>query len=414
VAVDDLRTYGPGDAGLLDIVDRRAVRAVYQPVVAIDGRGIVGFEALARGPVGTRWAHPAALFERAAALGRLPELDWVCRAAAVYGAVAADLDPRLALFVNVEPGSNGIPCPDDLAEVIRIADRWPIIAEITERAVAQDLAGMLATVDGLRSRQRHVALDDVGGDPASLAMMPLLRPDVIKLDRTIIDNPDTAHAQAVIAAVQAEAIRGGAVILAEGVETPRHLATARALGATLAQGFLLGRPGPLPAKVDPHPTLFPRRTIRVPSADTPFGTVAASVTPSRINATGMDLLSRAMEERAATAAEATILLAGFPHGHRPNPDSVGRFRDFGAEATLAAVFVDGRPARSAEQVRGYVVKPDDAIANEWTVIVISGTGIEGLFGRISANGTDYDVVGSNDRDVILAAARCLIERMQAV
>jgi EAL domain-containing protein (putative c-di-GMP-specific phosphodiesterase class I) len=168
-------------------------------VVALDDGGIVGFEALARGPEGSARASPANLFARAAAAGRLAELDWICRAAAIAGAVGADLDPQLALFINVEPASNRIPCPDDLADAVTTADRWPIIAEITERAIAGDPGGLLTAVDGLRHRNRHVALDDVGADPASQAMMPLLRPDVIKLDQTIIADPHTGHAQAVLA-----------------------------------------------------------------------------------------------------------------------------------------------------------------------------------------------------------------------
>jgi len=164
----------------------------YQPMYDLDTRRIVGFEALARGPAGSPWASPANLFAGATDAGRLPELDWICRSAAVRGALAADLDPRLALFVNVEPASNQTPCPDDLADIITIADRWPIVCEITERAITGDPGGLLATVEGLRHRRRHVALDDIGADPASQAIMPLLRPDVIKLDQTIIADPHGA------------------------------------------------------------------------------------------------------------------------------------------------------------------------------------------------------------------------------
>ena len=117
MVANDLRANRLIESGLLAVLDQRMVHALYQPVVALDGRGIVGFEALARGPEGAGWASPANLFACAAAAGRLPELDWVCRAAAVRGAAAADLDPRVALFINVEPASNRIPCPDDLADI---------------------------------------------------------------------------------------------------------------------------------------------------------------------------------------------------------------------------------------------------------------------------------------------------------
>ena len=78
----------------------------------------------------------------------------------------------------------------------------------------------------------------------SLAFLPLLRPDVVKLDlRLVQERPGPAIAE-IMNAVNAHAERTGAVVLAEGIETEEHLVMARALGATLGQGWLFGRPGP--------------------------------------------------------------------------------------------------------------------------------------------------------------------------
>jgi EAL domain-containing protein (putative c-di-GMP-specific phosphodiesterase class I) len=76
------------------------------------------------------------------------ELDWACRAAAFQAAAAAGLDPSLRLFVNCEPVSLGVPCPDDLWPVVDAAERrLRVVMEVTERAVARDPTG-------LRSRTR--------------------------------------------------------------------------------------------------------------------------------------------------------------------------------------------------------------------------------------------------------------------
>ncbi len=80
----------------------------------------------------------------------------------------------------------------------------------------------------------------------SAIIMTHLHPDVVKIDRSVIQNPDTETAARVIAAVRREADATGATILAEGVETPADLATARRIGATLAQGYRFGRPTGLP------------------------------------------------------------------------------------------------------------------------------------------------------------------------
>jgi EAL domain-containing protein (putative c-di-GMP-specific phosphodiesterase class I) len=414
VGIDDLLASDPTDPGLLAVLDGRAIHSLYQPVVALDGHGIVGFEALARGPAGSPWASAANLFAGAAAAGRVPELDWICRAAAVRGALAADLDPLVALFVNVEPASNRIPCPDDLAEVITIADRWPIICEITERAITGDPGGLLAAVEGLRQRRRHVALDDVGADPASQAIMPLLRPDVIKLDQTILAEPRTDYAQAVIAAVQAEADRTSAVIVAEGIETPAHVATAQAVGATLGQGFLLGRPAPLPRAVTRHAMEWPRRTSPPTSAPTPFDTAIAHVTPATVSREVMERLSRAIEDRAAATSEPTILLANFQHRDRFGSATARRYATLATRATLVGVFGQDMPAVPAPRVGGYRLRPDDPVTAEWSIILITSTGADGLFAHTTRDGTGYQAAIIDDREVVLAAARSLIERMEVV
>ncbi len=74
--------------------------------------------------------------------------------------------------------------------------------------------------------------------------MPLLRPDVIKLDLRLVQRQPDAEIAEIVNAVNTQAERTGAIVLAEGIETDEHLATARALGATLGQGWLFGRPGP--------------------------------------------------------------------------------------------------------------------------------------------------------------------------
>jgi EAL domain-containing protein (putative c-di-GMP-specific phosphodiesterase class I)/DICT domain-containing protein len=414
VATNDLRANHLIESGLLAVLDQRLVHSLYQPVVALDDGGIVGFEALARGPEGSPWASPANLFAGAAAAGRLPELDYICRAAAVRGAAAAGLHPQVALFINVEPASNRIPGPNDLADTVARADQWPIIAEITERAIAGDPDGLLTTVDGLRRRHRHVALDDVGADPASQAMMPLLRPDVIKLDRAIIADPHTDHAKAVIAAVRAEAGRdgGAAIILAEGIETPRHLASARSIGATLGQGFLLGRPAPLPHAVTPHTIQWPRRSSLPTSAPTPFDTVSVRVACVTLGKEVMYRLSRAIEDRAAALPEPGILLANFQHRDWFTPEIARRYAALATQSTLVGIFAQDMPADPAPQVAGYPLRPDDPVTAEWSVILITSTRAEGIFARTAGERDSYRVAICDNRELVLAAARSLIQRMQ--
>ncbi|WP_217631020.1 EAL domain-containing protein [Modestobacter sp. DSM 44400] len=224
------------------VVRAGEVHSLFQPIVELDSGRVVAYEALARGPEGPL-RSPDVLFAAAREAGCLAELDAACRAAALRGAVEQGLLAPLTVFVNVEPE-----VLDDapLAELARsVADapgRLNVVLEITERALAARPAELLRTVVRVREFGWRIALDDVGADSLSLAFMPLLRPDVVKLDlRLVQERPGPAIAE-IMNAVNAYAEASGALVLAEGIEDAGHLRMARALGATLGQGWLFGRP----------------------------------------------------------------------------------------------------------------------------------------------------------------------------
>ena len=256
------------------------MRALFQPVVDLANGQAVGYEALARGPVGSPYESPMALFAAAQRLGRTSELDWVCRAAAFRAALedgGAQLAGAVPLFLNCEPSAFGEPCPADLQSIVDTARRrLHVVMEVTEREIARDPAGLLSAVARARDGLWGVALDDVGAEPDSMALMPFINPDVIKLDLRLIQARTTAEVARIVNAVLAQAERTGATILAEGIETPRHEQIARAMGATVGQGWLYGRPGPLPPKV-PSPN-HPLRLLPVEATalnPTPFDIIAA-------------------------------------------------------------------------------------------------------------------------------------------
>ena len=136
-----------------------------------------------------------------------------------------------------------------------------LVIEITESALTENPEAVLRTLTQLRTRGWAVSLDDVGADSRSLATMPLLYPDVIKLDLQLLAERTPADVARVVTAVGAEAERRHASVLAEGIDSPEQLAMARAAGATLGQGFMLAEPGPLP---DEFPR--PARPLRLAGA----------------------------------------------------------------------------------------------------------------------------------------------------
>jgi EAL domain-containing protein (putative c-di-GMP-specific phosphodiesterase class I) len=408
------RARPPADIGA--IIAARAVSSVYQPIVHLDTLETVGYEALVRGPKGTRWARPDLLFADARRVGRLTELDWICQAVACRGALNARLADGTPLFVNIEPVSMRTECPPDLRDVIaRAAARLQIVVEVTERSVADDPAGLLAFVDRLRGEGLRVALDDVGTDAASQAMMPLIRPDVIKLDGSVVHHPETLRSEAIMAAVRAEADRTGAFVVAEGIETFRHLDAARSAGAVLGQGWLFGRAGPLPSDRSPARLALPRATRPAVNGDTPFQVASRFHAATWGGKRTLLALSRALEDRGVHASEPTVLLTTFQQSGNFDEATRRRYACIAAEGMLTAVYALGMTERPAANVRGCPLAAGDPLVGEWTVIVIGGRFAGGLFARQRMGGSGdravFDFVTTDDREVVLAASMPLLRRL---
>jgi len=394
-----------------------AVRAVYQPIVELDTGTVVAYEALARGPEGSSLERPEALFAAARAAGLLGELDWECRAAAFGGALDARLSPPTALFVNVEPASLTTPLPAHLADVRQQAEaELRIVVEVTERALTRDPAGLLEAVAAARATGFALALDDVGAHPASLALMPFLEPDVIKLDLRLIQDRTTAGVADIVNAVAAQAERSGAVVLAEGVETEEHRLRALALGATLGQGWLFGRPGSLPAVPGGGGLVIPR--VGTPGADgrTPFEAVAPLRSVRRATKRLLIPMSEHLERYALRAVDPPVLLATFQAGRNFTPATARRYAELRRHCSFVAALGAGLPPEPVPGVRGADLRTDDPLVHEWVVAVVGPHFAGALVARdLGDDGPDldrrFDVVITHDRALALSTARMLMERV---
>ncbi len=402
------------------LIEARAVRSVFQPIVRLDTREVVAYEALARGPSGTRWESPVELFCAAAAIGRTGELDWVCRARAYQEALAAGLDPAVPLFVNVDPGALGTPCPDDLRAVVERAHaRLTVVAETTERAVFADPLTLLRAAATARSTGCGVAVDDLGADAAALALLSLVRPDVVKLDGYLLRRSRRLETSRVVTSVAEYAERAGAAVLAEAVETERQLTAARGMGATLGQGWLLGRPGPLPAypAVPLDPLRLPGRTRTGgdPGA-TPYDVVAAERPVTLTTKTTMLAASRYLEVMALDEPEPTVVLACFQDAGRLAGGVLRRLAALAGRGALVAAFGVGMPDEPAAGVRGVRLAAGDLLSDEWCVIVLGPHRAAALAARdLGDHGPDAERrfvhAVTHDRELVAAAGRSLLRSL---
>src|SRR2546423_1046355 len=260
------------------VLAERAVFPRYQPIVDLATRTLVGVEALARGPAGSPIEFPDALFAAATRAGLMPLLDQLCATRAIEIARdARDTVPPL-VFINAEPAALSQPPTPDLLAVINSDRPYRIVLEFTERALTANPAALLTVANTVHRGTGALALDDMGADPMSLAFLPLIEPEVVKLDMHLLRDPYAAGTIETAAAACGYAERTGAVVLAEGIETEDDLVTARALGARWGQGWLVGRPGPLSAlagwPVHPYARLRATRPdLHLPTG-TPFSLAA--------------------------------------------------------------------------------------------------------------------------------------------
>jgi EAL domain-containing protein (putative c-di-GMP-specific phosphodiesterase class I) len=218
--------------------------SVYQPIVSLADRSVVAHEALLRGVVDGREVGGGDLFFVAERAGWLHRLDRIGRESAITGAVPWLGDANL--YVNVDPTSIFRPqvCLASTERAVHDAGipASQLVFEVVESHAIVDRGHLVSILDHYRSLGWRVALDDVGAGWSSLSLLAAVRPEVVKLDKRLVQELPDDGARTVLRALVELAHQLGAVVVAEGVETERLADEVTALGADLGQGWLFGRP----------------------------------------------------------------------------------------------------------------------------------------------------------------------------
>jgi EAL domain-containing protein (putative c-di-GMP-specific phosphodiesterase class I) len=306
-----------GTEALIDAVLReRSVEIEYQAVFDATRGQVVGFEALARGPEGPL-RSPMQLFGAARAAGRVGELDWVCRAAAFRGMLAANLPPSISLFVNVEPDSLIQPCPEDLLETVGTAEaKLRVFVDVAGPAMSRYPCQVLETVRLARAAKWGVAVTDIEYSMAGRSLLPTIEPDVVKLKHNLL-TIDLSYTSASIVAALAESEQTRAAILVERVEDERAAMIARTIGGTYQQGRLLGREGPLPGRVPPPLAPLPLLHVDGPTEfESPWRilTAGGAHRTANVDQAGLDHLIRTVANQACAAEQPPVIASISPQG----------------------------------------------------------------------------------------------------
>ncbi len=234
------------DRSFFDIIENSSLTAHFQPIIDMNTNKIFAYETLTRGvlPDGTLM-YPDDLFKKSARNDMNFTLDRMCRETALKTTAVKKIDAKV--FINFIPTSIYDPefC---LASTVKWAkqlefDPKNIVFEVVETQDVKDKEHLKSILNYYRNKGFLIALDDVGEGYSSLNMIIDIRPDIIKVDRNIIENIDKdPMKQSIYKALRTICVDNNIKILAEGVETPYELEKVKEIGVDYAQGYYFAKP----------------------------------------------------------------------------------------------------------------------------------------------------------------------------
>jgi len=241
------------EADVGQAVERRELRVVYQPLVSLDDGRLLGFEALLRWRHPTRGLVPPDVFipvaESSGEIDRIGQ--WVLRESlAQLRHWQQHLGRDLTMAVNLSTRQLEDP---DLPELVRAAiqhsgvDPRTLTLEVTESLAVETGSPALERLWQLKALGVRLALDDFGTGHSSLGRLGAMPIDKVKIDKSFVSplvagDAGTKASAVLLRAAVGMALGLGLRVVAEGVESPEHLALLRHLGCHEAQGYHLGRP----------------------------------------------------------------------------------------------------------------------------------------------------------------------------
>jgi EAL domain-containing protein (putative c-di-GMP-specific phosphodiesterase class I)/DNA-binding response OmpR family regulator len=240
----ETRYYSAMRERLVRAIRERSISTVFQPVIDLATRDVVGFEALSRGPAGTEIEKPEVMFELARDFDLVWDLESLC--IENIHPMLAEICSRGYLFFNLESHfiqqlqQRGSDIFDSFFDC-----HQQVVIEVTERSAIRDYRTFRRTLHHLKAMGFKIAIDDCGSGYSSLEAVAELQPDYLKVGHSLfrgIEKDPIRRRLVDLVARAADTI--GAKTIAEAVETEEQLQVCRDLRIQEAQGFLFAKPAP--------------------------------------------------------------------------------------------------------------------------------------------------------------------------
>lgn len=229
------------------VVAQQSFRIVYQPIFSLETGELSGVEALCRFQ-SDPCRPPNFWFDDAAGVGLGEMLELCVMEPAISNLHLLPKGTYLSLNASPQTIMTGL-----LAPILEPYPSERVVLEVTEHNKITDWEALDRELDILRKMGIRIAVDDAGAGFAGLHHMVRLRPDFIKLDRSLVERIDEdAARRALCAALVHYATETGAALVGEGIERQEEMTVLQNLGVHRGQGYLLARPMPLDALIDEY------------------------------------------------------------------------------------------------------------------------------------------------------------------
>lgn len=220
----------------------RKISTVYQPIVDLKTRQIMGYEALTRGVPDSPFQDPTLMFHTAREIGQVRQLDRLCLDMALKNGQTLPPDRKLNVNLNHETLIDQKSIKHIFTERGELGFK-DLVVEITEESILGSFEKMRNTLLSIKEQGASVAIDDIGGGAVSLRDVAILRPEYIKFDRSLIRQIDkNTTKQRIVLSMLLFANGIGAITTAEGIETKEEYETMLSCGVQLGQGYFFARP----------------------------------------------------------------------------------------------------------------------------------------------------------------------------
>lgn len=413
-AAEDEPTANPSDPDASgDLV------TMYEPIVSLERREVVGFHAFARAADQLGASTNDELRALAHDVGRTAEWDWSYRASAFEDALSADLPAALSVFVGIEPETLDVACPTSIASLVAKAEaQLRIFVEFDGPTLLANPAGLLNTVARAREAGWGVVLRGIAQNPSSTALLRLVSPDVVVFDLTRLRALGAEQAAHVLNDCMTYCQQSSAGLLVRSVNTAVDLNQVLAWRATFAQGDLFEPPTAMLG-----PTKIPRRAIPLIASPTPgvatdpFDAISEIGSVWQSPPRRLAILLRTLEQRCLSLHDSAVVLA-CQYPALFSGDRVASAADIVGDHTSFVAMLNTAPPTNRLPAAVRVRLPrEDPLAKQRILTIVGDDFCAALAARRGNAGVDddrLDVALTYDPATVASVARLLLARIPAV